>query len=57
MYTGTKLSFAFHLKDRVLSSCICDIIYSVTCPNLACNETYIDEACRRLHIRAEGHGR
>ena len=49
VYTGTKLSSNFQIKDKTKFNQKHDLVYYVKCPE--CQEDYIGEIGRRLHER------
>ena len=53
MYTGTKLSFNFQIKDKTKFDHKHDLVYYVKCPE--CQEDYIGEIGRRPHERICDH--
>ena len=53
VYTGTKLSFNFQIKDKTKFDHKHDLVYYVKCPE--CQEDYIGEIGRRLHERICDH--
>lgn len=55
IYTGTKLSTQFKIKDRTKKIHQHDLVYKVQCPNKECNATYIGETARRLNERLKDH--
>ena len=55
IYTGTKLSSKFQIKDSTDKIHQHDLVYKVTCPNKECNATYIGETARRLNERFKDH--
>lgn len=55
VYTGTKLSSKFNIKDRTQIKHQNDVIYKIKCPEENCNATYIGETVRRLHERLKDH--
>ena len=49
VFTGTKLSSNFNVKDHVPFTEKHDIIYRSVCATESCNENYVGECARRLH--------
>ena len=54
-YTGTKLGFCFHIKDKTKFEHQHDLVYEVGCSNPTCNMTYIGEVGRRITERIKDH--
>ena len=48
VYTSTKRSSNFNIKDITKKEHKHDLVYSVKCPEETCNETYNGETGRRL---------
>ena len=55
VYTGTKLSSKFSIKDKTKKEHQHDLIYSVKCPDDTCNVSYNGEIGRRLAERVKDH--
>ena len=55
VFTATRLSESFKIKDDIPKEHRCDIVYKVTCPEVHCNEVYIGETGRRLKERINDH--
>ena len=55
VYTGTKLSTKFQVKDKTKVTHQHNIVYKITCPEIECNATYIGETARRLYERFKDH--
>ena len=58
VFTGTKLSSNFNVKDPVPFTEEHDVIYRSVCATEKCNEDYIGECARRLYERVnDNNGR
>ena len=56
IYTSTKLSSQFVVKDQTIKEHKNGLVYKVECPDHECNATYIGEVSRRLSERIKDHG-
>ena len=55
IYTGTKLASNFNIKSEISKRHKHDLIYQAQCPDLNCDETYIEEIGRRFSERIIDH--
>ena len=55
IYTNVKLSSHFQTKDQTNNEHQHNVVYSASCPQPSCEETYIGETGRRLHERVRDH--
>ena len=55
VFTGTKLSSNFNVKDPVPFTEKHDVIYRSVCATERCNEDYVGEYARRLYERVKEH--
>ena len=55
VYTSTKRSSNFNIKDITKKEHKHDLVYSVKCPEETCNETYNGETGRRLIEQTDEH--
>ena len=55
VYTSTKRSSNFNIKDITKKEHKHDLVYSVKCPEETCNETYNGETGRRLVEKIDEH--
>ena len=55
IYTGTKLTSKFNIKDKISREHKHDFIYKAQCPDLNCDETCIEEIGRRFSERIIDH--
>ena len=55
VFTGTKLSSDFNVKDPVTFTEKHDIIYRSVCATERCNEDYVGVCARRLYERVKHH--
>ena len=53
IYTGTKLSAKFQIKDKTKDEHKHDLVYYGKCPE--CDESYVGETGRRLQDRVDEH--
>ena len=53
IYTGTKLSTKFQIKDKTKDKHKHDLVYYGKCPE--CDESYVGETGRRLQDRVDEH--
>ena len=55
IFTGSKLSSKFQVKERTIFSHNHDIIYQGNCPENGCSDSYVGETARRISERVLGH--
>ena len=55
VFTGSKLSSKFRIKDKTIFSHNHDIIYHGNCPENGCADNYIGETIRRISERVLDH--
>ena len=55
VFTGTKLSSNFNVKNPAPFTQKHDVIYSSVCATERCNEDYVGECARRLYERVKDH--
>ena len=55
VFTGTKLSSHFNIKDETNKQHKHDLVYLSSCPSSTCNNCYIGETGRRLSERVLDH--
>ena len=55
VFTGTKLSSNFNVKDPLLFTEKHDVIYRSVCATERCNENYVGEWARALYERVKDH--
>ena len=55
VFTGTKLSSNFNVKDPVPFTEKYDVLYRPVCATERCNENYVSECARRLYQRVKDH--
>ena len=55
VFTGTKLSFNFNVKDPVSFTEKHDVIYRSVCATESCNDDCVGECARRLYERVKYH--
>ena len=55
VYTGTRLSTKFNLKDEIPFEEKHDVVYKSICPDENCDGTYVVESARRLKERIKDH--
>ena len=53
VFTGTKLSSKFNVKDPVSFTEKHDVIYRSVCTTESCDEDYVGECARMLHERVK----
>ena len=57
VYNSAKLSQYFNMKDSVPQKYKSDLVCKCTCPQIACNESYIGETERRVEERIIDHNK
>ena len=57
VYNSAKLSQYFNMKDPVPQKYKRDLVYKCTCPQIACNESYIGETENRFEERIIDHNK
>ena len=55
VFTGSKLSSKFQVKDRTIFSHNHDIIYDGNCPENGCHDNFVGGAARRISERVLDH--
>ena len=55
IFTGTKFSSNFNVKDSVPLTEKHGVIYRSACGTESCNEDYVGECARRLYERVKDH--
>ena len=55
VYTSTKLSTKFDIKDKTLKEHENNVVYKIECPDKNCYKTYIGETRRRVIERVKDH--
>ena len=55
IFTGTKLSSNFNIKDKTKIEHEHNLVYKVQCPAENCRETYVGETARRFIERIKDH--
>ena len=55
VFTGSKLSSKFQIKDKTIFSHNHDIIYHGNCPENGCADNYIGETIKRISERVLDH--
>ena len=55
VFTGTKLSSNFNVKDPVPRTKKHDVIYRSVCVTESCNKNYVTECPRKLYECVKGH--
>ena len=55
VYTSTKLSTKFNIKDKTLKEHENNVVYKIECPEENCYKTYIGETRRRVVERMKDH--
>ena len=55
VFTGTKLSSSFNVKDLAPFTEKHDVIYRSVCATESCNEDYVGECARRLYEHVKDH--
>ena len=55
VFTGTKLSSNFNVKDPVPRTKKHDVIYRSVCVTESCNKDYVTECPRKLYECVKGH--
>ena len=55
VFTGSKLSSKFQVKDTTIFSHNRDIICNGNCPENGCPNDYVGETARRISVRVLGH--
>ena len=57
IFEGTKLSTQFSVKDRTKFEHKHNIVYFSCCPNVTCNEIYVQETDRRIKEHIMDHNK
>ena len=55
VFTGSRLSSKFQVKDRAIFSHNHDMIYHGNCPENGCHDNFVGEAARRISERVLDH--
>ena len=55
IFTSTKFSSNFNVKDSVPFTAKLDVIYRSVCATESCNESFVGECARRLYERVKDH--
>ena len=55
VFTGSKLSSKFQVKDKTIFNHNHDIIYHGNCPESGCPDSYVEETARRVSERVLDH--
>ena len=56
-YEGTKISTQFPVKNITKFEHRHNVLYFSRCPNVTCNETYVEETDRRIKERIMDHNK